>query len=172
MAQKVMQLEEKGFGPYHVGIAAEGFAAGLLAHAGFEVLVQYGANQPLFDLVAIKGEKTLKVSVKGTQEPGWMLTSGFKEGRTYAEAANAWLNKHGEDLVFIFVQFRSVPLGKMPYVYVARARDVACHLKAAKMGTGDTTLRWNHTWKSGLAKGCIDTVPNAWAFSEERIYSV
>jgi hypothetical protein len=39
---------------FHVGVAAEAFAAGLLAQAGCDVLVQYGANQPEYDLVAIK----------------------------------------------------------------------------------------------------------------------
>ena len=160
------------FGSYHVGIAAEAFAAGLLAHAGYEVLVQYGANQPLYDLMAVKGKRVLKVSVKGTQEPGWVLTGSFKEGRSYAEAADAWLQKHGGDVVFMFVQFLEVPIGSMPLVYVARAQEVADQLKAAKGGTGDTTLRWKHTWRSGCAKGRTDTVPGAWAFSLKRIDSV
>ena len=94
------------FESYHVGIAAEAFAAGLLAHAGYEVLVQYGANQPLYDLLAVKGKRVLKVAVKGTQIPGWALTGGAKKDRSYAEAADAWLGKHGADLVFMFVQFQ------------------------------------------------------------------
>jgi hypothetical protein len=36
---------------YHVGVAAEAFAAGLFAQAGCDVLVQYGANQPLYDRI-------------------------------------------------------------------------------------------------------------------------
>ena len=160
------------FESYHVGIAAEAFAAGLLAHAGYEVLVQYGATQPLYDLMAVKGKRVLKVSVKGTQLPGWALTGGAKKDRSYAEAADAWLQKHGADLVFMFVQFHGVPLGSMPFVYVARAQEVADRLKAAKGGNGDTTLRWRHTWKAGCAKGLTDTVPDAWAFSLTRLDSV
>ncbi len=37
-----MKQNTNGFNSYHVGIAAEAFAAGLVAHAGYEVLVQYG----------------------------------------------------------------------------------------------------------------------------------
>jgi hypothetical protein len=123
-------------------------------------------------MVAVKGERTLKVSVKGTQLAGWQMTSGFKKGRSYSEAADAWLKKHGDDLVFIFVQFLDIPLGTMPEVFVARAHAVASHLKGGKRGGGDTTLRWKHTWISGVAKGCTDTVPEMWKFSQERIDSV
>ena len=122
--------------------------------------------------MAVKGKRALKVSLKGTQEPGWVLTGGFQEGRSYAEAADAWLQKHGADLVFMFVQFQGVPIGSMPFVYVARAQEVADRLKAAKCGTSDTTLRWRHTWKSGCAKGHTDTVPDAWVFSPKRIDTV
>jgi hypothetical protein len=157
---------------YQVSVAAESFAAGLLAHAGYQVLVQYGANQPLYDLVAVKERRILKVSVKGTQLAGWQLTGGFKKGRSYSEAVDVWVQKHGRDLVFLFVQFLAVPLGTMPEVFVARAHMVAAHLKRAKRGHGDTTLRWKHIWKSGLAEGCTDTMPETWKFTQERIDSV
>jgi hypothetical protein len=157
------------FESYHVGIAAEGFAAGLLAHAGYNVLVQYGANQPLYDLVAMKKDRVLKISVKGTQLKGWALTGHLKNGRSYAEAADAWLENQGVDLVFMFVQFCGVQLGAMPPVYVARAHEVAEHLKAVRGSKGDTTLRWNHLWKNGCAKGSTDTVPDHWAFSRMRV---
>jgi hypothetical protein len=157
---------------YQVGVAAESLVASLLSQAGYDVSVQYGANQPGYDLVAIKPGRTLKVSVKGTQLPGWALTSGWKSGRSYAGAIEDWLKAHGPDLLFIFVQFRNVTLGSMPCVYVARAREVAAHMKASKNGHGDTTLRWNHAWKSGCAKGCTDSVPAAWCFSQGRIEAV
>jgi|TARA_B100001971_G_C17796869_1_gene337375 hypothetical protein len=35
----------------YVGVAAEAFAAGLLAYAECDVSVQYGANQPGYDLI-------------------------------------------------------------------------------------------------------------------------
>ncbi len=35
---------------FHVGVAAEAFAAGLFARCELDVSVQYGANQPEYDL--------------------------------------------------------------------------------------------------------------------------
>jgi len=51
---------------WHVGIAAEAFAAGMFARCGYDVSVQYGANQPEYDLMIASGEKVLKISVKGS----------------------------------------------------------------------------------------------------------
>ena len=53
---------------YHIKVAAEAFAAGLLAHAECDVSVQYGANQPDYDLIAVKANATLRISVKGSQD--------------------------------------------------------------------------------------------------------
>ena len=65
-------------------IAAESFAASLFARAGYDVLVQYGANQPHYDLVAVKGERMLLISVKGSQSGVWMLaTRGKIPGVSY-----------------------------------------------------------------------------------------
>jgi hypothetical protein len=58
---------------YHVAVAAEAVAATTFARAGYEVSVQYGANQPGYDLVAVKRKRILKVSVKGSQDGGWAL---------------------------------------------------------------------------------------------------
>jgi hypothetical protein len=62
---------------YHqVSVAAESFTAALFAWAGFDISVQYGANQPEYDLVVVKGDKMRKVS-------GWRLgvNSRFKKGK-------------------------------------------------------------------------------------------
>ncbi len=45
-------------------LAAEAFAAAVFARCGCDVSVQYGANQPEYDLMVAKGEHVLKVSVK------------------------------------------------------------------------------------------------------------
>lgn len=74
---------------YHVGLAAEAFAAGLFAQAGYDVLVQYGANQPLYDLMITRGGQAIHVSVKGSQDGGWGLIQNFKRGREYHAAADA-----------------------------------------------------------------------------------
>src|SRR5260370_5861481 len=59
---------------WHVSVAAEAFAAALFARCGVDVAVQYGANQPEYDLVVSRDDKMLKVSVKGSQDGGWGLT--------------------------------------------------------------------------------------------------
>lgn len=66
--------------PRQCEIAAESYAACLLAQAGYDVLIQYGANQPYYDLVANKGEKKFyPISVKGSQDGGWMLAVKYKD---------------------------------------------------------------------------------------------
>lgn len=78
--------------PRQCEIAAESYAACLLAQAGYDVLVQYGANQPNYDLVASKGTRFIPVSVKGSQDGGWMLAVKYKTSvRTYHEAIDVWL---------------------------------------------------------------------------------
>jgi hypothetical protein len=50
---------------YHqVSVAAESFTAALFAWAGFDISVQYGPNQPEYDLVVVRGPQMLKVSEK------------------------------------------------------------------------------------------------------------
>jgi hypothetical protein len=63
---------------YHVGVATEAFAAGLFAHAGCDVLVQYGANQPEYDLMITRAGQAFSVSVKGSQDGGWGLIQSYK----------------------------------------------------------------------------------------------
>lgn len=162
---------------HQVDVAAESLVASMLSQAGYDVFVQYGANQPGYDLVAIKADRILRVSVKGTQQAGWMFSAGLIKAAAgasdkYHKAADAWLMKHGPELVFAYVQFRGVSIGQMPEVYLARAKDVAEHVKMGKRGDGDSTLRWKHTWKSGRVKGCTDGIPEAWTFSQQRIDSI
>lgn len=81
---------------WHIGVAGEAFAAAQFARYGIDVSVQYGANQPEYDLIATKGDKMLKVSVKGSQDGGWGLTQGYKKGCDYHEAIDKWLAAHGK----------------------------------------------------------------------------
>jgi hypothetical protein len=41
-------------------IAGESYAASLLAQSGYDILVQYGANQPHYDLVVNKENRFLQ----------------------------------------------------------------------------------------------------------------
>lgn len=76
---------------WQVATAAEAFAAAQLARCGWDVSVQYGANQPEYDLVAVDGERVLKISVKGSKDGGWGLTQSFIAQANYHHAADDWL---------------------------------------------------------------------------------
>jgi hypothetical protein len=71
---------------WHVGVAAEAIAAGVFARCNFDVSVQYGANQPSYDLIIAKDDKLLKVSVTGSQDGGWGLTQSHVEAGDYLGA--------------------------------------------------------------------------------------
>jgi len=55
------------------------------ARCGWDVSVQYGASQPEYDLVAVDGDRVLKVSVKGSKDGSWGLTQSF-----YRESRLPW----------------------------------------------------------------------------------
>lgn len=154
---------------YHVGVAAEAFAAALFARAGFHVSVQYGANQPGYDLIVEKEKKSYLVSVKGSQDGAWGLTQSYLQKANYHEAIDRWLMRHGEGMIFCFVQFKNKKIDDMPDVYLATAGEVASHMKNSGKGLGDTILYTHKTWKSGKRAGCVDKIPEAWRFSKQRI---
>lgn len=85
---------------YHVSVAAEACAAATFARASYEVSVQYGANQPGYDLMVVKGARVLKISVKGSQDGGWVVNGPFKKKNvTYGQALAAWLAAQPTDVV-------------------------------------------------------------------------
>lgn len=160
----------KKINPYHVGVAAEAFAAGSFALLGYDVTVQYGANQPGYDLVVVKGDKILKVNVKGSQDGGWGVNQSYKKGRTYFEAADVWLKAQGPNIVFCFVQFKGVAPNHMPRMYLATSHDVAKRLKESANGRGETILYERKDWtKRAYGRGTVDKIPSNWNFSESRI---
>lgn len=156
--------------PYHVKVAAEAFAAGLFAHAGYNILVQYGADQPEYDLVVSKGEKLAKISVKGSQEGKWGVCQRYLQGANYAEAIRQWLSRHGKTTLLCFIQFQGVKLGKCPRAYLATPQEVAERLRTTCMGRGATILYEDHIWSSrGAAAGQRERVPPTWRFSRKRL---
>jgi hypothetical protein len=155
---------------YQVGVAAEGFASALFARAGFHVSVQYGANQPGYDLIVEKDKKPLLVSVKGSQDGGWGLTQSHLQNADYHKAINEWIKKHGEHIVFCFVQFKGKEdVMDMPHVFLATSGEVASHLRNSGGRLGDTILHMEKTWKSGKRAGFTDKIPEEWRFSKKRI---
>jgi len=154
----------------NVAIAAEAIAAAQFARLGFDVSVQYGANQPEYDLVVARGDLLLKVSVKGSQDGSWGLTQSFLEKADYQGAIETWLKRHGSRTVFCFVQFKDVPLDQLPRLYLALPSEIAQRLRETANGRGDTILYEQHTWGvQAKAAGTTDQIPATWKFSQARI---
>lgn len=155
---------------WQVGVAAEAIAAGEFARSGYDVSVQYGANQPEYDLIVARNEKMMKVSVKGSQSGSWGLTQNYLANADYHDAAKQWLSKHKPGTILCFVQFRGKRLLEMPNIYLATPEEVARRLKETANGTGDTILYEDHKWTDkARGAGTVDSIPKKWVFSEERI---
>lgn len=156
---------------WHVGVAAEAYAAALFARCGYDVSVQYGANQPEYDIIVVNGNQMLKISVKGSQDGGWGLTQKYKKANcTYHEATAKWLSAHHKGTIFCLVQFIDVAITDMPRVYLATPDEIAERLNASAVGRGETILYENHVWsKQAVGYGTIDKIPDTWRFSKERV---
>jgi hypothetical protein len=163
---------------WHISVAAEAIAAGQFARCGYDVSVQYGADQPEYDLIVAKAHRLLKVSVKGSQDWGWGLTQGYLKTATkhsgrkadYHGAIDLWLKKHGPRTVFCLVQFGGVPLAQLPRLYLATPHEIADRLHQTAKGRGDSILYENQTWASNAhGAGTVDAIPDQWKFSQERI---
>lgn len=155
---------------WHVGVAAEAFAAAQFARHSYDVSVQYGANQPEYDLIAVSGDKILKISVKGSQDGSWGLTQSLKKGRSYHEAAKEWLSKHHKKTIFCLVQFKDTDDNEMPRMYLATPEEIAEVLCKEAGGRGDTILYEYHLWgPMAAACGTVDKLPEEWKFTDARV---
>lgn len=162
----------KPFTGWHVGVAAEAFTAAMFARCGYNVFVQYGANQPGYDLIVDHDSQSLKVSVKGSKDGGWGLCQGYLErGKAdYHDAINRWLARHKPRTVYCFVQFMGVTIKEMPRLYLATPHEVAFRLHETAAGRGDTILYEHHIWgHRAFATGKTEEIPSLWVFSEARI---
>jgi hypothetical protein len=167
---------EKTMATWHVSTAAEAIAAAQFARLGCDVSVQYGANQPEYDLMIARGDPMLKISVKGSSDGGWGLTQSQltqwrktnPDGPTnYIATADMWLTRHKSRTALCFVNFRDVPLDGMPRIYLAWPNEVADKLKSARNGLGDTILYDLPPRNS--AKAVVST---EWIMTEERVKSL
>ncbi|MGE3495019.1 MAG: hypothetical protein AB7N73_10005 [Gemmatimonadales bacterium] len=160
------------FSSWHVGVAAEAIAAAQFARCGIDVSVQYGADQPEYDLTVEHDDLMMKVSVKGSKDGGWGLTqSHLTRGKTdYHAAIDKWVQRHGKKTVMCFVQFKGrEDLDQMPKCYLATPAEVAQVMKAVAKGKGGTILYEHHVWTSrALGAGTVERIPDAWKFSRER----
>lgn len=172
-----MTNKKTEFTGWHVGVAAEAIAASLFARCGLDVSVQYGANQPEYDLLIAKGDDILKVSVKGSKDGGWGLTQSHlpKQGRAkaapdYHAAIDRWLDKHCKKTIFCFVQFEGVAINELPRVYLASPMEIAEVLHKTAKGRGDTILYERKVWTDkAQAAGTVDEIPSDWLFSVARV---
>lgn len=155
---------------WQVATAAEAFAAAQFARCGYDVSVQYGANQPEYDLVAVAGDRMLKVSVKGSQDGAWGLTQSYLKDANYHGAIDLWLAKHSKKTVFCLVQFKNVTVDALPRLYLATPMEIAYWLREAAAGRGDTMLYEEHIWTNrARASGTTDRIPLGWQFTAARI---
>jgi len=155
--------------PRQCEIAAESYAACLLAQAGYDVLVQYGANQPDYDLVAVKGNRLVPISVKGSQDGGWMLAVRYKKKNvTYHQAIDHWLDAQRDDVVYLFVQFAGVEIGGVPRAYIARPQQISEQLKSQRDGQGYGALQEDRR-RYNPGSTFAERLPDSWHFSIERI---
>jgi hypothetical protein len=163
-------MTQDNFSSWHVGVAAEAITAALFARCGLDVSVQYGANQPEYDLIVVKGEKLLKISVKGSKDGGWGLTQSYLKDADYHGAIDIWSLRHKPRTVLCFVQFEDVPLDHLPRVYLATPAEVSQRLMETAKGRGDTVLYERHAWGSrAYAAGTVETIPEYWRFSVARV---
>ena len=160
----------KPISSWHVGVAAEAYAAAVFARYGYDVSVQYGANQPEYDLIAVSRDLMLKISVKGSQDGSWGLTQSYKKGRDYHEAIEKWLAAHHKKTIFCLVQFQNTAPDEMPRIYLATPHEIADRLNASAGGRGETILYEDHTWGPRAAgSGTTDQIPSEWRISAERL---
>jgi hypothetical protein len=134
-----------------------------------DLLVKYGANQPLYDLMITRCGKAIHVSVKGSQDGGSGLNQNFKRGRLYNEAADVWPLLIRTKTSFIVSYSSGRRVGRMSACLLVTVMDIAERLKASRNGLGNTVLWENHCYKMGLAKGCTDKLPDEWRFSLKRL---
>ncbi len=158
------------FSSWHVAVAAEAMAAAQFARCGVDVSVQYGANQPEYDLMVADGSRVLKISVKGSVKGSWGLTQSFLEEADYHKAVDLWLARHKARTIFCFVQFHDAAFSEMPRLFLAHPREVAGRLKQTAAGRGGTILFERKVWgPRAHAAGTVDEIPSEWVFSPKRL---
>ena len=123
--------------------------------------------------MAVQGEnRKLPISVKGSQDGGWMLAVRYlKPGVDYIAAIQKWLDVQRNDVVYVFVGFLQVPLGVAPRVYIARPPEIAAHLRLQSSGQGRAVLREDTPRFYPRSKE-MDKIPSHWLYSTERIDTI
>lgn len=155
---------------WRISVSAKSFAAAQFARFGYHVFVQYGANLPGYDLMVEASNKSLIISVKGSQDGCWKLALGYKRGNDHHQAIQAWQEDNDKKgIIFCLVQFRETNDNEMPRMYLATPAEIAQVMKASAKGRGGTILYEKHTWGVNTAgAGTTDSIPAAWEFTRQR----
>jgi Holliday junction resolvase-like predicted endonuclease len=155
-----------------VATAAEAFAAAQFARFGYDVSVQYGAD----DLIIAEGERMLKISVMGSADGGWNLAQSAQSDLSTAnranchDAADLWLARHKAGTAICLVQLKDVADDALPRAYLAWPLEIAAKLKAASGGCGDTILWENYTRGPNAAgAGTVEHLLDEWKMTRERV---
>ena len=166
-------FELKKLNSWHVATAAEAIAAAQFARFGFDVSVQYGANQPEYDLIVAEGQNMLKISVKGSQDGGWGLSQSQLSrirNAQYHQAADDWCDRHKPGTALCLVQFQDVPDDQLPRVYLASPKEISERLKAASGGRGDTILYEDYVrGPKAAGAGTREILPANWKLTRQRL---
>src|SRR3954449_25055 len=91
-------MKKQTVSPHSVSVAAEAIAAAQFARCGFDVSVQYGANQPEYDLIVAKGDHAQGLC-QGQSRWKLGLTQSLLKDPDYHGAIDAWLRWHGSRTV-------------------------------------------------------------------------
>lgn len=158
---------------WQIGVAAEAYAVAQFTRFGIDVSVQYGANNPEYDLVASRGTTFIKVAVKGSQDGDWDITKKYKKGVTPLEAANEWLKAIGRMTVFCLVQFKDVAETELPRIYLATAQELVEVLLKSRNGNGNSILyEYRERTERGQASKSLDAIPGYWIMTKDRVEQV
>jgi hypothetical protein len=155
--------------PYQVNVAAEAFTAVVMSQAGYDVALQYGTTQPDWDILATKGERILKLQVKGSQDGGWGLFQSYIRNANYHAALDEWLAAQQHDIVYFLVQFANLQVGVAPRCYIARPTEMVAHMRTTRGGHAYTSLREKYVYTRGIGAGHTDIIPGSWLASQARI---
>ena len=155
---------------WQVATAAEAIAAAQFARFGCQVSIQYGANQPEYDLMIDSNGRMLKISVKGSQDGAWGLTQSWLKNKDYHGAADTWLRRNKPQTAICLVQFKGVDDDQLPRVYLAWPTEILTMLKSARGNKGNTILYEKHKWGPRAAgAGTTEQIPDEWKFTRLRL---
>lgn len=97
---------------------------------GYDVSVQYGTNQPEYELMTAKA--------RAVRRGSWRLTQSYMSDGNFHEAADAWCRKHKPRTIVSLVLFKITSIDKMIRVYLATSEEISDHLKNSSNGRGET----------------------------------